>query len=209
MERHCLWHLRVGPEELADEKLAIVRMIEEIDSRKKDVFMEAFYKLNENFKQLYSRILEGEATFVLDSPTDIFSSGLSITVRIGKEDKHLESMSGGEKAFLALLFVFAIQMYRPAPFYIFDEADAPLDKVNSRKLSSLLRQLSKTTQFIVVTHNDTILSSADIALGVTKTAQGSRIVGIELKGKVEEEEDEAAPVAEAAVATTAVAKAAG
>jgi len=166
---------------LAEERLAIVKMIEEIDSRKKDVFMEAFYKLNENFRRLYSKIMTGEATFILEDPADIFKSGLSVKVKDGEErDKYLEAMSGGEKALIALLFVFSIQMYRPAPFYIFDEADAALDKVNSRKLCDLLQQLSKGTQFIVVTHNDTVLSSADIALGVMKTTEGSRIVGIEL-----------------------------
>jgi len=169
---------------LADEKMAISRMIDEIDTRKKDVFMEAFQKLNENFKRLYSHIMPGEATFILDDPADIFNSGLSIRVKdSASREKYLESMSGGEKSLLALLFVFAIQMYRPAPFYVLDEADAALDKENSKKLSELLHQLAKATQFIVVTHNDTILSSADIALGVTKTSDGSHIVGIELKGK--------------------------
>ena len=167
---------------LAEEKLAVVHMIEEIGTRKKEVFMGTFHKLNENFKNIYSHTLRGEATFVLEDPANPFGGGLSIRVRdeAGKE-KYLESMSGGEKALLSVIFVFAVQMVKPAPFYVLDEADAALDKENSLKLANLLRELSKATQFIVVTHNDSVLSASDIALGVTKTQNGSRVVGIELK----------------------------
>ncbi len=176
--------IRVRIARLVEEKLAIMHMIDEIDTKKKDIFMETFHKLNENFKTLYSRIFKGESTFVLEDPMNPFASGLRIKAKDErKADKYLESMSGGEKALMALLFVFSIQMYRPAPFYILDEADAPLDKENSHKLANLLGQLAKGTQsqFIVVTHNDVVLSDADVALGVTKTAEGSRIVGIRLQ----------------------------
>ena len=71
-------------------------------------------------------------------------------------------------------------MHKAAPFYILDEADAALDKENSKKLADLIRQLAVHTQFIVVTHNDTILSNADVALGVTRTEDGSKIVGVQL-----------------------------
>jgi chromosome segregation protein len=71
-------------------------------------------------------------------------------------------------------------MHKAAPFYILDEADAALDKENSKKLADLIRQLAGKTQFLVVTHNDTILSNADVALGVTRTEDGSKIVGVQL-----------------------------
>ena len=173
---------------LAEEKMAVVRMIDEIDSRKKDVFMETFNKLNDSFRRLYSHTVEGDATFILENPASPFEGGLSIRVTEAadprareRKEKYLEGMSGGEKALLSVLFVFAIQMSKPAPFYVLDEADAALDKVNSLKLAHLLSELSKTTQFIVITHNDQVLSAADIALGVTKTPQGSRVVGLELR----------------------------
>ena len=167
---------------LAEEKMAVVRMIEEIDTRKKEVFMETFHKLNDNFRRLYSHTVTGDATFILENPASPFEGGLSIRVtEASKHEKYLDGMSGGEKALLSVLFVFAIQMSKPAPFYVLDEADAALDKANSLKLSNLLKELSKTTQFIVITHNDQVLAAADIALGVTKTPHGSRIVGLELK----------------------------
>ena len=169
---------------LAEEKSAVVAMIEEIETKKKAIFMETFKELNEQFKTLYSYIFKGEeATLSLENPSEPFDSGLQIKARKAGKERYLEAMSGGEKTLLALLFVFAIQMCKPAPFYILDEADAALDKENSKKLSELLVQLSKTTQFIVVTHNDTVLSCSDIALGVTMTDKGSKVVGVELKGR--------------------------
>jgi len=158
-----------------------------------------FHKLNQTFKDLYSHTVKGEATFILEDPANPFDAGMSIRVKDGTtgKEKYIESMSGGEKALLAAIFVFSIQMIKPAPFYVLDEADAALDKENSMKLAGLLKELSKSTQFIVVTHNDQILSSSDLALGVTKTPNGSKIVGIEMKkgaavGIVQTEEKETA-----------------
>jgi chromosome segregation protein len=167
-------------EKLADERRAIQNMIDEIEGKKAAIFIETFKVINENFKKLFGYIFKGEGSMLLENPQDIFNSGLMVKVsKEGRENKYLESMSGGEKALITLLFIFAIQMYKPAPFYILDEADAALDEENSLKLSQLLKELSKTTQFLVVTHNDAILSSADIALGVTMTKEGSKIVGVE------------------------------
>jgi chromosome segregation protein len=165
---------------LEDEKAAVHRMIEEIDSKKRAIFIETFQAVNDNFKTLFSHIFPGEGTLVLEQPADPFASGLQIKVRDGKKDRYLDSMSGGEKSLLALVFIFSIQMHKAAPFYILDEADSSLDKANSLKLAQLLSKLSKNTQFIVVTHNDTVLTSADVALGVTKTDDGSKIVGVQL-----------------------------
>ncbi|MCX6777783.1 MAG: AAA family ATPase, partial [Candidatus Micrarchaeota archaeon] len=166
---------------LAEEKKAIENVIGEIDTKKAAVFMDTFNKVNDNFRKLFSYIMPGEAFLYLDSPSDLFNSGLHIKVRFEKNERILEAMSGGEKALVTLLLIFAMHMYRPAPFYILDEVEAALDKQNSKKLADLLKTLAKNTQLIVVTHNDQVLASADMALGVTKTAEGSKIVGIDLK----------------------------
>ncbi|MCX6772282.1 MAG: AAA family ATPase [Candidatus Micrarchaeota archaeon] len=171
-------HTRVSS--LDSEKNAVMHMMDEIEAKKRAIFLTTFNAVNENFKKLYGYIFTGEGTMLLEQPSSPFESGLLVKVHDGSHDKYLESMSGGEKSLLALIFIFAIQMHKAAPFYILDEADAALDKENSRKLSDLLRQLSKNTQFIVVTHNDTILSNADVALGVTRTDDGSKIVGVQL-----------------------------
>ena len=171
-------------ERLAEEKDAIVRMIEEIEGRKKDIFMETFHRLNEKFKMLASHVFKGECTFVLENPASPFEGGLNIRLKgERKEERLLEAMSGGEKTLLSILFIFAIQMVRPSPVYLLDEADAALDKENSKKFGSLLRELAKNTQFLVVTHNDAVLSSADVALGVVLTEDGSKVVSVRLEGK--------------------------
>ena len=165
---------------LADEKTAVLRMMDEIDAKKRDIFLSTFNGIAANFKKLFNLIFKGEGTLLLEQPSDPFNSGLQIKVRDERHERYIDSMSGGEKSLLALLFIFAIQMHKASPFYILDEADAALDKENSRKLAGLLRQLCANTQFIVVSHNDAILSSSDIALGVMKTDDGSKIVGIQL-----------------------------
>ncbi|MCX8196803.1 MAG: chromosome segregation protein SMC [Candidatus Micrarchaeota archaeon] len=167
-------------ESLDAEKKAVFHMIDEIEAKKRSIFLSTFSSINSNFKKLFSYIFKGEGTLLLENTSNPFESGLFIKVKEGGHEKYLDSMSGGEKSLLALLFIFSIQMYKAAPFYILDEADAALDKENSRKLAELLRQLSSTTQFIVVTHNDTLLSYADVVLGVTRTDEGSKIVGVQL-----------------------------
>lgn len=166
---------------LGDEKAAIMRVMGEIDGKKKTVFMETFNQVNDNFRKLFKNVFRGEGFLALDIPATPFESGLQIKVRDEKNEKHLESMSGGEKSLLTLLFVMSIHMYKPAPFYLLDEVEAALDKENSKKLADLVKGLSKGTQFIMVTHNDQVLSTADIALGVTRTAEGSKVVGVQLK----------------------------
>ncbi|MBI4399152.1 chromosome segregation protein SMC [Candidatus Micrarchaeota archaeon] len=167
-------------EKLEEERKSVLRMIDEIELKKKDIFMQTFKVVNDNFRNLFTHVMKGEGMLLLEKPEDIFISGLLLKVKVNNTEKYLESMSGGEKSLLALVFIFAIQMYKPAPFYILDEAEAALDKENSQKLANLLKELAKTTQFIVVTHNDAVLASADLAIGVTMTKEGSKIVGVNL-----------------------------
>ncbi len=167
-------------EKLAEEKTAVNNMIEEIETKKTAIFHETFSKVNENFKRLFNYIFVGEGNLVLQDPYNVFNSGLMIKVKIDAKERFIEAMSGGEKSLLALLFVFSIHMHHPAPFYILDEAEAALDKLNSKRLADLLKQLSKDAQFIVVSHNDVLISNADVAFGVTRTDEGSRVVGINL-----------------------------
>jgi len=155
-------------------------MMDEIDARKRAIFLSTFTSVNDNFKRLFGFVFRGEGTLLLEKPSSPFEGGLHVKVREENRDKYLDSMSGGEKSLLALMFIFAIQMHKAAPFYILDEADAALDKENSKKLADLIKQLAGKTQFLVVTHNDTVLSNADVALGVTRTEDGSKIVGVQL-----------------------------
>jgi len=168
-------------EMLESEREAILKMIEEIDAKKYSIFMETFNAVSKNFSKLYSYISDDKAELVLSDERDPFNSELLIKVKTKNNiAKRAESMSGGERSMLMLTLVFAIHMYKPSSIYIFDEIDAALDKENSKKLSQLLKQLSTDSQFIVVSHNDTLISNADAAIGVAKVNGESKIFGLQV-----------------------------
>jgi chromosome segregation ATPase len=183
---------------LNGERESILKMIEEIDSKKTKVFLDTLEQVNKNFVRLYGAILPGKASMELSDMKDIFNSGLYIRIsslrnkktKIGEANpdqgaaqtymKNMDSLSGGQKSMILLVLLFAIHTYKPSPLYIFDEIDSALDKENSKKLSQLIKMLSKSSQFVVVSHNDTLISDADIAIGVTSVNDESRAVGIEV-----------------------------
>jgi chromosome segregation protein len=169
-------------ETLHSEKSAVISLIDEIETKKRKLFNDTFNVINENFKRLFSMVYNGEASLYLDDETNLLDAGLGMRVRgqHDKKDKHLESMSGGEKTLLALMFIFSLQMKKPAPFYILDEAESALDKQNAHKMAEFIKIMSKTAQFLTITHHDAILSSADVVLGVSRGTDGSKIVGVQL-----------------------------
>jgi chromosome segregation protein len=166
---------------LENEKSSIINMIAEIDSKKLGVFNETLGTVTRNFEKLYGYIFDGSAKLQLSNPKDPFNSGLMVYVnRKGMNNKSADSMSGGEKSLIALMLVFAIQMRNPRSFYIMDEIDAALDKENTKKLSKLIKELSASSQFVVVSHNDTMIAAADTAIGVANKEGESKVVGIQL-----------------------------
>ncbi|MBI5051570.1 chromosome segregation protein SMC [Candidatus Micrarchaeota archaeon] len=169
---------------LDSERNAILQMISEIDLKKKEAFFETYYAVSDNFKKMFEKISVGEGFLYLDKPNTPFESGMYIKIKRGNHEHTLDSLSGGENTLVALMFIFAIQFFKPSPFYILDEVDAALDKENSKNLAKLVKQMAIGTQFILVSHNDNVMSNADAVLGVTKTEGASRIVGIKLEQMV-------------------------
>jgi len=169
-------------ETLQSEREAVISLMQEIENKKRKIFMDTFTSVNEHFIKLFSTVFKGEGSLVLDTPENPLDSGLSMRARglNEKRDRYLESMSGGEKTLLSTMFIFSLQMRKSAPFYILDEAEAALDKANASKMADFLKQMSKKAQFIVITHHDALLSAADVVLGVAKTNEGSKIVGVQL-----------------------------
>jgi chromosome segregation protein len=113
---------------------------------------------------------------------DIFNSGLSIIVKVGA-GKYFDitSLSGGEQTLVALSLIFAIQELNPYCFYIFDEIDAALDRRNSEKLAYLLRKHMKKGQYIIITHNDSIISeSSNVLYGVSMQEGISKVLSLEI-----------------------------
>ncbi len=161
-------------EKLISEKEDVLEMMGEIEGKKKELFMRTFNAINENFRTIFSALsTKGETSLVLENEENPFEGGLNIRVRItGKKFLDIRSLSGGEKTMTALAFIFSIQEYEPHSFYILDEVDAALDKHNSEKLSKLLRKYVEKAQYIIISHNDAIISEADNLYGISMNEHG-------------------------------------
>ncbi|MCL4371926.1 chromosome segregation protein SMC [Candidatus Marsarchaeota archaeon] len=167
---------------LEKERESILSMIKQIESKKLDVFYETFNAVNENFKEPHRSVFNDEAELMLEDRKDPFNSGLEFNLKSWAAKVNRQALSGGENSLLILMLVFAIQICKPMSFYIFDEIDAALDKENSKKLSALIKQMSSRSQFIVVSHNDALISHADTAIGVAKANGESKVFGVEVVG---------------------------
>jgi chromosome segregation protein len=170
-------------EKLANEKKDVISMIDEVEGKKKELFMVTFNSVNENFKGIFSKLSsKGNAFLALENEKEPLEGGLRIKVRItGRRFMDINSLSGGEKSLTALSFIFSIQDYKPASFYIFDEVDAALDKQNSEKLSKLIRKYSEKAQYIVISHNDSLITEADTLYGISMGKNGvSNVVSLKI-----------------------------
>lgn len=166
---------------LQEERKAIKEMIEEIETKKLRAFMEAYENINKNLKRIFSFLSPGgKAQMFIENEIDPFSGGISLVVKPrGKDVQYLEAMSGGEKTLAALSLIFAIQEYKPSPFYYFDEVDAHLDEANAKKVGELIKEKSKSAQFIVVTLREVLASFADRLIGVSARGGISRVFPVE------------------------------
>ncbi|MEK6970438.1 MAG: chromosome segregation SMC family protein [archaeon] len=172
--------IREKSQKLEEERLAVMDLINGIDIKRTEAFMETFHSISQNFNKLYTGFFNGEAKLELTEPNRPLEAGLLIEARHGTEKslKNIDSMSGGEKSLTSLAFIFSIQLYEPAPFYFFDEVDAALDMTNSRKVGNLIQEMSKSSQFISITHNDQVVKAADQIIGVAKSNTNSSVIGI-------------------------------
>jgi chromosome segregation protein len=166
--------------EIRQEKLKIEDMIESIEEKRRECFMETLDKLQDSFSEIFTQLFEGgQAELVLED--DDIDKGLKIRAAPPKKDPHIiQALSGGEKTMTAIAFVFAILEYEESPFYIMDEIDAALDKKNSKKLSDLLKDYADGNQFIVISHNEITVRHAERAYGVSMSGGVSQMRSIEL-----------------------------
>ncbi|PIY60086.1 hypothetical protein COY95_03675, partial [Candidatus Woesearchaeota archaeon CG_4_10_14_0_8_um_filter_47_5] len=161
-------------EKLKKEKQDVLLMINEVDAKKKELFMNTYNVINDQFKRIFLSLSnKGEASLVLENEEDPFAEGVRIRVRLsGKKYLDIRGLSGGEKTLTALAFIFAIQEHEPASFYILDEVDAALDKHNSEKLARLIREYCSKAQYIIISHNDALISEADNLYGISMNEHG-------------------------------------
>jgi chromosome segregation protein len=159
-----------------------MKIIEEIDRKKKKTFMKTLKAINELFNRNFSQLsTKGQVFMELENREDPFAAGLDIVVKVGK-GKYFDvtSLSGGEQTLVALSLIFAIQEYKPYCFYIFDEVDAALDKRNSERLAGLVKRYMKTGQYIIITHNDAIITESSTLYGVSMQEGLSKILSLEI-----------------------------
>jgi chromosome segregation protein len=159
---------------LKDQRKNLLRLVDEITTKKTDRFAIVFKDINRNFKEIYGRLSEGgEAELQLENEDSLFESGLTIKARPrGKKVLLLSALSGGEKSIASLAFIFAIQQYDPSPFYVLDEVDMFLDGVNAENVSRMIKHNAKDTQFIMVSLRKIALKEANHVYGVTMHDNG-------------------------------------
>ncbi|MEK6974598.1 MAG: chromosome segregation protein SMC [Nanoarchaeota archaeon] len=164
------------------EKDDVLNLINEIETKKEDIFLKTFNEINKKFQEIFlSLSTKGEAYLELEDKNDPLKAGVDIKVRlVGNKFLDIKSLSGGEKTLTALSFIFSIQEYEPASFYLFDEVDAALDKTNSELLSKLIAKYASRAQYIVISHNDTIISEANQIYGVSMQEGVSKIISLKI-----------------------------
>ncbi len=172
-------------EDLLKAKESLMTTIGEIDEVARVTFLDAFTKIRENFIKVFRTLFtdEDDCELKLTDPDRPLDSPIEIMAKPkGKRPLTINQLSGGEKTLTATSLLFAIYLIKPAPFCIFDEVDAPLDDANIDKFNQIIREFSKESQFIIVTHNKRTMASTDIIYGITMIEQGvSRVVPVDLR----------------------------
>jgi chromosome segregation protein len=169
---------------IADTQKAIA----EINRRSAEQFEEAFNAIRRNFIDVFQILFTGgQCDLRLLDDADLLESGIDIIAQPpGKRLQNVLLLSGGEKALTALALLIAIFRYRPSPFCVLDEVDAPLDDANVDRFTKLICELSQETQFIIVTHNKKTMEMAQTLYGVTMEEPGiSKILGVDFRRRGE------------------------
>jgi chromosome segregation protein len=172
--------IREKAESINKERESILRIIHDIDVRKKKTFLKTLENLNKIFSENFARIsTKGQVSLELENKKEPFEGGVGILVKTG-HGKYFDvsSLSGGEQTMVALSLIFAIQELNPYCFYILDEIDAALDKRNSERLGGLLRKYMQKGQYIVITHNDEIITNATNLYGLSMHEGISKVVSL-------------------------------
>jgi chromosome segregation protein len=161
---------------LESERNSIVIFINEIDKEKKDVFMDAFKKVDDDIRKTFAEITGGSAYLQIENE-DVFSGGLAYLVQFqGKPARESTALSGGEKTMAATVFLLALQSLKPSPFYLMDEVDAHLDAQNTERLSKIMVDRSAGSQILMVTLKESTVAKATQIFGIYPKGGASQIV---------------------------------
>lgn len=182
--------------DVLDSIAATENALSEIKRRSRQKFRDAFAEINHNFTEMFQELFGGgRGEMVLLDEDDVLESGIDIIAQPpGKRLQNVLLLSGGEKAMTAIALVLAIFKYKPSPFCILDEVDAPLDEVNVGRFSDHIIEMSQTTQFLVITHSKRTMEAARALYGVTMEEPGvSKLVSVrfaEAKKEIEADGNE-------------------
>ncbi|MGA3290839.1 MAG: chromosome segregation SMC family protein [Candidatus Bathyarchaeia archaeon] len=170
--------LSVRLNELEGEKQAIVQFMDEIEAKKRKVFMTAFEKINTSLKVYFSKLTGGgEATLKLENPEEPFAGGIDMVVQFPNKPSIIVSgASGGERSVSAVSFIFSLKEFTPASFYILDEVDAHLDAFHTTKLAEVLLEEAGKIQFIVISLRPEMVNKAQKVYGVYELNGVSNVV---------------------------------
>jgi chromosome segregation protein len=161
----------------------IYTVIEDINRTSIEMFMDTFKSIQKNFSDIFRQLFEGgDAAVEMDDIDNVLECGIEIMIRPpGKKLKNINLLSGGERALTAIALLFATYMVKPSPFCFLDEIDAPLDEQNIGRFVRLLKEFSRGSQFIIVTHNKKTMSIGETLYGVTMEEPGvSKLVSLRM-----------------------------
>jgi len=168
--------------DLSESISALEDSIQKIDMESKRRFSQTFERINKEFNELFPKLFGGGSAYLrLSEPDNILDSGVEIIAQPpGKKLQNMTLLSGGEKAMTALALIFSIFQFKPSPFCLLDEVDAPLDDGNNRRFNTHVKALTQNSQFIIITHNKKTMEIGDAMFGVTMEEPGaSKIVSVD------------------------------
>jgi chromosome segregation protein len=178
--------LRTQSNDLTRARAAMAALIQRLDEVLRVRFAETFERVDEEFNRLFVRLFAGgRARLLLVDGEPGTEPGIEIEAQLpGKKMRSLSALSGGERVLVALSLIFAMLRVHPSPFCIFDEVEAALDDANTKKFTTLLRELAERTQVLIITHNKGTMEASDVLYGVTMELPGvSKIISMRLTRK--------------------------
>jgi chromosome segregation protein len=186
-ERYSFMRAQVDDLRKAEEDLR--QVIAELDDLTRQEFSKTFDAVDKQFRALFTRLFGGgSARLALTDPDNLVETGIEIEARLpGRREQGLALLSGGERSLTAVALVFALLKVSPTPVCVMDEVDAMLDEANVGRFRDLLQELSRDTQFIIITHNRNTVQAADVIYGVTMGRDSaSQVISLRLDQVTEE-----------------------
>ena len=161
--------------------------INTMNQETKERFGRTFEQVNGKLGELFPKLFGGGKAYLELTDNDLLEAGVSLMAQPpGKRNSSVQLLSGGEKAMTAVALIFSIFQLNPSPVCLLDEVDAPLDDINVTRLTSLIKEMSATVQFLVITHNKITMEMADFLMGVTMQEPGvSRLVSVDVEAAAE------------------------